>query len=63
MLVLVESSRITKENGWLGRKEPTLVLLSGQLTDAEAGGVTQNTASQVIRKRRGTRWKVHADFL
>ena len=55
MQVLVESSHITKEDGLLGRKESTLVLPNGLLTDAETGGVTQNITLQVTWKTRGTR--------
>ena len=47
VIVLVQSSKITMKGGLLGRKEPTLVLLSGQLTDAEANGVTRNIAVQI----------------
>ena len=49
--------------GCLVVKELTLVLLSGQLKDAEAGGVTHNIALQVIKKMRGTRSEAHVDFL
>ena len=39
MLVLVESFKIMKKDELLSRKEPMLVRMSGQLTDAEIGGV------------------------